>query len=70
MTRRQLLRILAGAFAGAAAALAGATVAGLAGARDVVRRTTTVSSDILRRIHRRTRPLDPSQLERNDDLAG
>lgn len=68
MKRRQVLRMLAGV--GASAALASIASSGLAGARFLAHRAGTLPADILMRIRRRTLPLDPRQLETNDDLAG
>ncbi len=70
MKRRELLRTLASTGLLVGATVAGWTAPALAGMRTLARRSARVPADLLARIHRRTRPLDPDSLEKEHDLAG
>ncbi len=70
MKRRDLLKAISAGGALLAAAVLGGSVPVVACLHEAAGRAARVPHDILARIRRRTRPLDPTRLDTDHDLAG
>jgi hypothetical protein len=70
MKRRELLRMIGGAFALGGAALPSLAAQAATRLRAAARRSLRAPSDLLSRIRRRTRPLEEHDLDEGHDLAG
>ena len=70
MRRREALRVIVAAGALGCAALLGWAAPVASGLRSAATRGLRAPADLLARIRRRTRPLDPDELTEDHDLAG
>jgi hypothetical protein len=70
MKRRELLRMIGGAFALSGTALPSLVAHATAGLRAAARNTLRAPSDLLSRVRKRTRPLEEHHLDEEHDLAG